>query len=167
MRYCTKVSSDCKTVCFITSWEIKKYLSYFPYLCYWVDKLRKIYEMLWVIWYHLSNLKNMINTHGGVLILEYSFWMFFTFFFWMVPNRATYHICNKKTIWLVGNSLITLLDCNKKTIAHKITCRWRHNFGGHFKTVPKLSFGIYSWSESEVHYTLSDGSKAPFPLQNF
>ena len=26
-------------------------------------------EMLYVIWYHLYNLKNVENTHGGVLLL--------------------------------------------------------------------------------------------------
>ena len=29
----------------------------------------KIYVMRCVIWYHLYNLKNVKNTHGGVLIL--------------------------------------------------------------------------------------------------
>ena len=29
----------------------------------------KIYEMLCAIWYHLRNLKNVKNTHGGVLFL--------------------------------------------------------------------------------------------------
>ena len=48
--------------------------------------------MLCAIWYHLYNLKNVKNTHGGVLLLEklqaeaYNFtksdfppWLFFTF----------------------------------------------------------------------------------------
>ena len=29
------------------------------------------YETLWVIWYHLHNLKKVKNTHGGVLLLLY------------------------------------------------------------------------------------------------
>ena len=28
------------------------------------------YVMLWTIWYHLHNLKNIKNTHGGVLIFD-------------------------------------------------------------------------------------------------
>ena len=49
--------------------------------------------MLSVIWYHFYNLKNVKNSHGGVLLLEklqaeaYNYtksntlpWMFFTFF---------------------------------------------------------------------------------------
>ena len=28
-----------------------------------------LYEMLCAIWYHLYNLKNVKNTHGGVLLL--------------------------------------------------------------------------------------------------
>ena len=31
--------------------------------------VNKVYEMLCVIWYHLYNLKNIKNTHGGVLLL--------------------------------------------------------------------------------------------------
>ena len=57
------------------------------------------------IWYHLHNLKNMKNTHGGVLYLvklqasatksNTPPWVFFVFqTVKMVPNRATHHICN-------------------------------------------------------------------------
>ena len=28
-----------------------------------------IYVMLWAMWYHLYNFKNVKNTHGGVLLL--------------------------------------------------------------------------------------------------
>ena len=30
---------------------------------------RKLIEVCWAIWYHLCSLKNVKNTHGGVLIL--------------------------------------------------------------------------------------------------
>ena len=33
------------------------------------DHNASIYVMLWAIWYHLYNLKNVKNTHGGVLLL--------------------------------------------------------------------------------------------------
>ena len=60
------------------------------------------------IWYHSQNLKNVKNTHGGVLIsvkLQTSAcnftkintppWLFFMFsIVQMVPNRATHHICD-------------------------------------------------------------------------
>ena len=38
------------------------------------------------IWYHLHNLKNVKNNHGGVLI------------FMLIPNRATHHTCLYVTI---------------------------------------------------------------------
>ena len=55
-------------------------------------------EMLCTIWYHLYNLKNVKNNHGGVLLLVklQSFtksntppWVFLMFFYiiQMVPNR--------------------------------------------------------------------------------
>ena len=73
------------------------------------------YVMRCAIWYHLYNLKNVKNTHGGVLILvklqasadnftkiNTPPWVFFTFvqmhvcmfvqIVQMVPNRATHHI---------------------------------------------------------------------------
>ena len=59
------------------------------------------------IWYHLCSLKNMKNTHGGVLILvklqplacnftkiNTPLWVFFTFFKWykwyQIAQRTTY-----------------------------------------------------------------------------
>ena len=42
----------------------------------------RAYGMRCAIWYHLYNLKNVKNTHGGVLILIKL----------QVPNRATHHI---------------------------------------------------------------------------
>ena len=57
------------------------------------------------IWYHLYNLKNMANTHGGVLLLVQAEvcnftksntppWMFFTFFklykWYQIAQRITY-----------------------------------------------------------------------------
>ena len=50
-----------------------------------VDKVTGTkYVMHCAIWYHLFNLKNMKNTHGGVLILvklqaSATLWAFFTF----------------------------------------------------------------------------------------
>ena len=54
----------------------------------------------------LYNVRNVKNTHGGVLLLEaYNFtknntppWVFFTFFkiVQMVPNRAKHHVCYAK-----------------------------------------------------------------------
>ena len=44
----------------------------FTYVRYVHDKLKQdnnIYVMLWAFWYHLLNLKNVKNTHGGVLLL--------------------------------------------------------------------------------------------------
>ena len=41
-----------------------------PLSCYIaVCDNKGIYVMLYVIWHHLQNLKNMKNTHGGVLLL--------------------------------------------------------------------------------------------------
>ena len=62
--------------------------------------------MRYTIWYHLSNLKNVKNTHGGVVILvkfqaeacnvtkiNTPTWSVFHVFKigQMVPNRATHH----------------------------------------------------------------------------
>ena len=62
--------------------------------------------MCYTIWYHLCNLKNVKNTHGGVLLLAAKLqakacnftksntppWVFFTFFkLQMVLDRAKYH----------------------------------------------------------------------------
>ena len=60
------------------------------------------------IWYHLNNLKNVKNTHEGVLLLQAkasSFtknntpsWVFHIFkIVQMVPNRAKHHIWNLKS----------------------------------------------------------------------
>ena len=53
-------------------------------------------EMICAI-YHLNNLKNVKNTHGGVLTLlkNYSSMGVFHVFYiaQMVPNRATHHTC--------------------------------------------------------------------------
>ena len=59
------------------------------------------------IWYHLYNVKNVKNTHGGVLISvqlradalrEHSSIGVFHFFkiVQMIPNRATHHISSEK-----------------------------------------------------------------------
>ena len=57
--------------------------------------------MFCAIWYHLYYLKNVKNTHGGVLLLvklkaklNTPSWAFFKFFLvkQMVPNQATHHI---------------------------------------------------------------------------
>ena len=64
-----------------------------------------LYVMRCTIWYHLYNLKNMANTHGGVLLLVQAEacnftksntppWMFFTFFklykWYQIAQRLTY-----------------------------------------------------------------------------
>ena len=56
--------------------------------------------MLCAIWHHLYNLKNVKNTHAGVLLLvkftksNTRPWVFFTFFkLQMVPNRAKHRNC--------------------------------------------------------------------------
>ena len=62
--------------------------------------------MFCALWYHLYNLKNMKNTHGGVLLLvklqalacnftkSYTPWVFFTFFklhkWYQIAQRITY-----------------------------------------------------------------------------
>ena len=52
--------------------------------------LNKIYETLCAIWYHLYYLKNLKNTHGGVLLLvkleAKAPW------YQMIPNRAKHLI---------------------------------------------------------------------------
>ena len=72
--------------------------------------------MLCAIWYHLYNLKNVKNTHGGVLLLvklqalackfakSDSAWMFFAFFYIvkMVRNRAKRLMFGNLAIILVG-----------------------------------------------------------------
>ena len=72
----------------------------------------KRYEMIWAICYHFYNLKNVSNTHEGVLLLvklqnsackfiksNTPPWMFFTFFYivQVVPKRA------KHLKWSVSN----------------------------------------------------------------
>ena len=58
------------------------------------------FVMCWAIWYYLYNLKNVKNTHGGVLILE-NFtkidtppWVFFTFFklykYYQIAQRISF-----------------------------------------------------------------------------
>ena len=66
--------------------------------------IQRQYVMRCAIWYHLYDLKNVKNTHGGVLILVKSAWNFtkintpawvlFTFFLivQMIPNRSTHHM---------------------------------------------------------------------------
>ena len=65
------------------------------------------YVVRWAIWYHLHNLKNFKNTHGGVLILvklqasackftkiKTPPWVFFTFLklykWFQIAQRTTY-----------------------------------------------------------------------------
>ena len=59
--------------------------------------------MLCAIWYHLYNLKNVKNTHGGVLLLvklqaksNTPSWVFFTFFklykWYQIAQRITVKI---------------------------------------------------------------------------
>ena len=66
----------------------------FPHLLTFDSQLSsQTFVMLCTIWYHLYNLKNVKNTHGGVLVLvklqaepcnfskiNFSPWVFFTFF---------------------------------------------------------------------------------------
>ena len=71
--------------------------------------LRNIYMMLCAIWYHLYNLKNLKNTHGGVLLLlklqtkacnltksNKPPWVFFTFFklkkWYQIAQNITYRL---------------------------------------------------------------------------
>ena len=59
------------------------------------------------IWYHLYNLKNVKNTHGGVLLFvtfqaftesNIPPWVVFTFFKWckwyQIAQSASYELCN-------------------------------------------------------------------------
>ena len=72
----------------------------------------KFYVMHWTIWFHLHNLKNVKNTHGGVLILvklqalACNFtkintppWVFFTFFelykWYQIAQCITYMCLNE------------------------------------------------------------------------
>ena len=62
--------------------------------------VERIYVERCAIWYHLYNLNNVKNTHGGVLILvkltkiNTSPWVFFTFFklykCYQIAQRTTY-----------------------------------------------------------------------------
>ena len=69
--------------------------------------IKLIYVVLCAIWYHSYNLKNLKNTHRGVLILvklqaegcnfsksDTPRWVFFTLFklYKMAPNRVKHHI---------------------------------------------------------------------------
>ena len=42
---------------------------YFDYFCYWILGSIEMYEIRYVIWYHLYNFKKVKNTHGGALLL--------------------------------------------------------------------------------------------------
>ena len=88
--------------------------------------------MRYAIWYHLHNLKNVRNTHGGVLLLvklqalACNFtkrntppWMFLRFLNCtndtksrngsQIPNRTTHHICISLTHWATLPNLPNLL----------------------------------------------------------
>ena len=64
-----------------------------------------IFVMRCVIWYHLHNLKNVKNIHGGVLILVTPRWVFFTFFklcnWYQIAQRITFFFFDKVLIWRV------------------------------------------------------------------
>ena len=75
---------------------------------------KTIYVMRYAIWYHLYNLKNVKNTHKGVLILvklqseAYNFtkintpsWVFFTYF----KLYKWYHIAQRTTYLSIVQSL--------------------------------------------------------------
>ena len=53
-----------------------------------------LYVVRCAIWYHLYNLKNVENTHGGVLILILLHWCFSRFFklykWYQTAQRITY-----------------------------------------------------------------------------
>ena len=64
-----------------------------------VRQTTKIYVMFFTIWYYMYNLKNVENTHGGVLLLATFLkntppWVLFTFFklykWYQIAQRITY-----------------------------------------------------------------------------
>ena len=80
-----------------------------------LSSFKQLYETFCAIWYHLYNLKNMKNTHGGMLLLvklqalAYNFtksntppWVFFTFLKLYKWNRIAQSTTNMYTITL-GN----------------------------------------------------------------
>ena len=94
---------------FLFSWSFKihKHCKWFCLKLlpgYWFLK-SQIYVIFCVIGYHLYNLKNIKNTHGGMLLLACNFtksnalpWVFFTFFKlynrYQIAQRITYHACS-------------------------------------------------------------------------
>ena len=73
---------------------------------------QSINVMCSAIWYHLCNLKNVKNTHGGVLLLVSNFtksntnpWVFFTFFLngTKIAQRITYSFLLKMSFFKVSN----------------------------------------------------------------
>ena len=84
--------------------------------------------MLCTIWYHLYNLKNVENTHGGVLLLvKLQNWAFLRLqMVQMIPNRATHHNFMK---WLPSITYIKSAS-NMKASFDKIWMRlWKSNDG--------------------------------------
>ena len=75
-------------------------------MMYWTS-----YVVLFAIWYHSYNLKNVKNTHERVLFLVKLLALAVGVFhvFWivhMVPNRATHHICTFNLGCLPNHSVI-------------------------------------------------------------
>ena len=62
-----------KVVMYIAKKRCKTYSRITPSMRRWRSRIRSSHScnivMRWAIWYHLCNLKNVKNTHGGVLIL--------------------------------------------------------------------------------------------------
>ena len=80
--------------------------------------------MLCVIWYQLYNLKNMKNTHRGILLLEKVTFVHGCFHVFliaqMVPNHATHRMLSFK--------LYINLVCKSLAIIFLGKCSWRGVF---------------------------------------
>ena len=66
--------------------------------------------MLCAIWYHLYNLKNVKNTHGGVLLLVKLFSRFLNYASG-TKSRKVSHVklwCNTFNVLLLGSTLISI-----------------------------------------------------------
>ena len=113
-----------------------------------------IYVVRWAIWYYLFNLKNVKNTHGGVLMLvkftkiNTPPWVFFTFFelykWYQIEQRTTYP-CTFLHV-------LTILYFLTITIVYK----FRLNLPAKWKVLLELFFlldmSVRRYSYSSVRY---------------
>ena len=99
-----------------------------------IEFFHGIHVTLCAIWYHLYNLKNVKNTHGGMLLLHYSMEFFFKFFklykWYLIAQSVTYfqyYVWHSIYVYLVKSIIFCWWCCYQIWIKYFVIYCWSPN----------------------------------------